>query len=73
MRGNDDNIKELLKPSKRTARRIRAKKSVKGFKENKRDLIKNNKKRYTPKYTKMRNLDGNLVNDRERENFSYLF
>ena len=23
-------------------------------------------KGYTPKYTKMRNLDGNLVNDRER-------
>ena len=38
----------------------------KGFKENKWDLIKNTKKGYTPKYTKMRNLDGILVNDRER-------
>ena len=27
---------------------------------------KDYKKGYTPKYTKMRNLDGNLVNDRER-------
>ena len=27
---------------------------------------KEHQKGYTPKYTKMRNLDGNLVNDRER-------
>ena len=51
---------------KKTARRIRTKKFVKGFKENKWDLINNAKKGYTPKHTKMRNLDGNLVNDRGR-------
>ena len=51
---------------KQTARRIRTKTVVKGFKENTWDIIKNTKKGYTPKYTKMRNLDGNLVNDRER-------
>ena len=67
MRGNDDNIKEVTKNHlKKTARRIRAKKFAQGFKENKWDLITNTKKGYTPKYTKMRNLDGNLVNDRER-------
>ena len=65
MRGSDDNIKETTKIIKKTARRIRTKKSVKGFNENKRDPINNTKKEHTPKYTKMRNLDGNLVNDRE--------
>ena len=33
MRGNDDNIKEITKIIKKTARRIRTKKFVKGFKE----------------------------------------
>ena len=66
MRGNDENTKEITTIIKKTARRIRTKRFVKGFKENRWDLIKNIKKGYTPKYTKMRNLDGNLVNDRER-------
>ena len=61
-RRNDDNIKEIIE---KTARRIRTKKFVKGFKE-KWDLIKNIKKGYTLKYTKMRNLDRRLVNNRER-------
>ena len=64
--GNNDNIKEITTIIKQTARRIRTKKFVKGFKQSKWDLIKNTQKGYTPKYTKMRNLDGNLVNDRER-------
>ena len=44
MRGNDDNIKETTKIIQTNARRIRTKKFVKGFKENKWDLIKNTKK-----------------------------
>ena len=73
MRRNDDNTKEITKTIKKTARQIRTNKFVKGSKENKWDLIKNTKKGYTPKYTKMRNLDGNLVNDRESRNPSYIF
>ena len=73
MRGNDDNVKEITQIIKNTARRIRTKKCVKGFKENKWDPIKNTKKGYTLKYTKMRNLDGNLVNDREAETLATYF
>ena len=67
MRGSGDHTKEITKIiTKHTGRRLRTKKSVKGFKVNKWDLIKHIRKLYTPKYTKMRNLDGNLVDDRER-------
>ena len=67
VRGNDDNTKEATnKINKQTARPIRTKKFVKGFKENEWDFIKSTRKGYTPKYTKTRNLDGNLVSDRGR-------
>ena len=68
MRGNDDNIKEITQFINKTARRIRTKKFVKGLNKqtNKWYFVKCTKKGYPPKYTKMRNLDGNIVNDRER-------
>ena len=40
MRGNDDNIKEITKHIKKTARRIRTKQFDKGFKENTWDFVK---------------------------------
>ena len=63
---DNEEVKRLTKELKKKARKIKLEKNLSELKDNNWDPVKMHKKGYTPKHTKLKDLDGNQVHDRLR-------
>ena len=66
MRHDDVTVKRLTRELKKLARKIKTEKLISELSDNKWDPVKMHKKRYTPKHTKLKHLQGRQVHDRLR-------
>ena len=66
MRHDDVSVKRLTRELKKLARQIKLEKLLSKLSDNKWDPVKMHKKGYTPKHTKLKDLQGRQVHDRLR-------
>ena len=66
MRHDDVTVKRLTRELKKLARKIKTEKLISELSDNKWDPVKMHKKGYTPKHTKLKDLQGRQVHDRLR-------